>query len=377
MITKDESPAYVKLSLNLLTLALLATALYLGKGILIPFFFSFLLAMLLHPVVRFLTSKKIDRVVAIFISIIISLIIIGSVIYFLSTQIGSFLDDIPILKERLRDVAASVKLWVQENFNIAVRKQTEYLNDTAEKMSDENGNMVQQTVITLTEIISYLVFLPVYTFLILYHKDTIKRFLTELFKRSEEDKVTEVLDESQAICQKYVMGVLIELVIVFTLNSAGFLILGIKYPIFLALIAALLNLVPYIGMLIANIFCILITLISADPSFNVLWVFAVLAGVQLIDNNVLMPYVVGSKIRINALAIILGVVTGGALCGVPGMFLAIPGLALMKVVFEHVDSLKPFAILMGDETTAAREFKNPIKRIFSRAKKEKQNPKVS
>jgi predicted PurR-regulated permease PerM len=368
-MSKIESPLYQRISLNLITLTILATTLHLGRGILTPLFFSILLAMLLHPIVNFLTRNRMDRVASILISIIISLLLIGTVLYFLSTQIGNFLDDIPALKSRLREVGTEVKQWVQENFNIAIRKQTQYLNETAEKMSDNGPTMVQQTVVTLTEIVSYVIFLPVYTFLILYHKDTIKKFLSEMFRRSEEDKVIEVLDESQFICQQYLTGMLIELAIVFTLNTTGFLIIGIKYPVFLAMIAALLNIVPYIGMLIANIFCILVTLVSANDTSSIFWVAGVLAAVQIVDNNILMPFIVGSKIKINAMAIIIGVLIGGALCGIPGMFLALPGLAVMKVIFERVDSLKPWAILLGDEATTKREYKNPLKSIFSRSAK--------
>jgi predicted PurR-regulated permease PerM len=369
MNSKTNTPAYVQISLNLVTIALLATGLYLGRSILIPFFFSLLLATLLHPFVNFLTRHKLDRVVSILIAILLSLVVIGTVVYFLSSQIGSFLDDIPSLKERLRELLTSVKKWVQSNFNIAIREQNEYLDDTAEKMSNGDSTFVQQTFLTLTGIVSYAIFLPVYTFLILYHKEMIKRFLCEVFKRSEEDKIMEVMYEAQTISQSYLNGLLIECVVVFSLNTAGFLILGIRYPVFLALISALLNLVPYIGMLIANIFCMLITLVSSDGDINVLWVCAILTGVQLIDNNVLMPFIVGSKIKINALAIILGVVIGGALCGIPGMFLAIPALAVMKVIFERVDGLKPFAILLGDETTANREHRNPLKSAISRARR--------
>jgi predicted PurR-regulated permease PerM len=369
MNSKSDAPAYVRVSLNLITIALIATALYLGRSVLLPLFFSIFLAMVLHPLVNLLNGKKLDRVVAILVCLILSFCLIATVVYFLSTQIGNFLDDIPTLKQRLKELEGSVKEWIHANFNIGLREQTKYIAETTQKMSEQSPGFVQQTFLTLTEIVSYVIFLPVYTFLILYHKDLIKRALTEMFKRSEEDKIAEVLDESQAICQQYLTGMLIEVVIVFTLNSIGFLILGIKYPIFLALVAALLNIVPYIGMLIANIFCVLITLVSSDPSINVLWVFGVLGAVQIIDNNILMPFIVGSKIKINALAIILGVVIGGSLCGVPGMFLAIPGLAIMKIVFEHVDGLKPFAILMGDETTAKREYKNPLKSILVRASK--------
>ncbi len=368
-----DVPIFLKLPLTLVTIALIAAALYLGSSILVPLSFSVLLAMLLHPVVNFLHDHKLNRVVAILLSIFISLCLIGAVIFFLSKQIGNFLNDIPTLTARLRELLNEVKIWIQEHLNIDIREQNQYLSDTKEKMTDEGPAMVQRTVVTLTEVISYFVFLPVYTFLILYHKDTIKRFLAEFFRRRDDEKVTEVVEESQTICQQYLTGMLIELVIVFALNALGFIIVGIRYPIFLALTAALLNIVPYIGMLIANIFCMLITLVSTDDVTNVFWVAGVLGLVQVADNNILMPFIVGSKIKINAMAIILGVLIGGALCGVPGMFLAIPGLAVMKVIFERVESLRPWAILLGDETASRSFQRNPIKSAFTRLRRRNQS----
>jgi predicted PurR-regulated permease PerM len=161
--------------------------------------------------------------------------------------------------------------------------------------------------------------------------------------------VHEVLSESGTIVQQYITGLLIETTIVFTLNCIGFLILGINYAIFLALLAALLNLIPYVGMLVANIICMLVTLVSSDSISNVLWVGIILAAVQFIDNNFGMPLIVGNKVRINALVTIIGVLIGGALCGIPGMFLAIPGLAVLKVIFDKVPDLQPWGLLLGDE----------------------------
>jgi predicted PurR-regulated permease PerM len=117
------------------------------------------------------------------------------------------------------------------------------------------------------------------------------------------------------------------------------------------LLAALLNLVPYIGMITANVISMLITLVSSENVSDILWVGAILALVQFIDNNFLMPFIVGSKVRINALATLIGVLVGGALCGIPGMFLAIPGIAVLKVIFDRVEGLKPYGILVGDNVT--------------------------
>jgi predicted PurR-regulated permease PerM len=368
MEIKNDSPFYLRFGLSMLSLAILSIAIYLGRHIFIPFFFSVLLSVLLLPVIRFLQKKQLSKVLSITLSLVVSLFFIGIIVYFISTQIGHFLEDIPALEKRFNQLLWSAQKWVLENFNIAIRKQNQYISDTAEQMKTESTHLVSRTFVTLTEALSYIIFLPIYTFLLLYHKEMIKRFLIEIFKDGNKEKVREVLVESQLISQQYITGLLIELCIVFLLNTTGFLILGIKYPIFLALISALLNIVPYIGMLIANIFCLIITLMTAsDPSYA-LWVAVVLSSVQIIDNNILMPYIVGSKVKLNALAIIIGVLIAGALAGVAGMFLCIPALAVMKVIFERVDNLKPWAILLGDETTIAEENKNPIKRTLSRTR---------
>jgi predicted PurR-regulated permease PerM len=339
-----------RLCFTLVSISLIAVAIYLGRGILIPLFFSILLALILSPVTDYLIKKEMHRFLAILVPVVMGLLIIALLVYFLSYQISLFFNDIPALEKRFNDLIVMAQQWVNETFQIALWKQDRVISETAEKMKDSGPLVLQQTFITVTEIVSYFVLFPFYTFLILYHKATIKKFLVDVFTRTEEDRVVDVLHESQSIILQYVTGLLIELAIVFSLNAAGFLVFGIKYPIFLALVGALLNIVPYIGMLVANIFCIIVTMISSENISDVLVVAGVLGGVQIIDNNILMPLVVGNKIRINALAIITGVMVGGALAGVPGMFLALPGIALMKVIFERIKNLKPWATLLGDET---------------------------
>jgi len=350
--TVDATPFYKKLAFNLLSLSLMGMILYVGKSILIPLFFSMLLASLLLPLVMFLENKNVNRIVAILISLLLSTATIVGVIYFLSSQLAGFFEDIDVIKERLREVFTSVQHWIGDHFNIAIREQQAMIEDTKEKV--EAGKIVGQTFVSLTSFLSYIVLLPVYTFLLLYYKDLIKQFFIHIFRNDNEDSIREVLHESRLVSQSFITGLLIDVVIVFSLNSAGFLILGIKYALFLALISALLNLIPYIGMIAANIFCMLITLVSSENITDVLWVGVVLALVQLIDNNFLMPFIVGSKVRINALATLLGVLVGGALCGVPGMFLAIPGVAVLKVIFDRVDGLKPYGILVGDNVDTPR-----------------------
>ncbi len=363
-----------RLCFSLLSLALIAVGIYLGRNILMPLFFSIILALILSPLTNFLLAKGLHRFLAILLPVVVSLFIIGSLVYFLSYQMSFFLNDMPALEKRMDELLAMAQKWVNETFHVTFKQQQQYLDQTAEKVKESSPQLIQKTFITVKGILSYFLLFPFYTFLILYHKATIKKFLVEVFTRSEEDRVVDVLQESQSIILQYVTGLLIELTIVFSLNAGGFLIFGVPYPIFLALVAALLNIVPYIGMLIANIFCILITMVSSENLNDVFIVAAVLSVVQLVDNNVLMPLVVGNKIRINALAIIIGVMVGGALAGISGMFLAIPGIALMKVIFERVNGLKPWATLLGDETITQESEKNPIKKAINKLKNRSRIP---
>ncbi len=351
-IVVDPTPFYKKLSFNLLSIGLLTLLLYVGQDILVPFFFAILLASMLLPVITFLERKGIHQVVAIAVALSISMIIMGAVFYFLVTQIVDFLDDLPAIQERLENLSSVTQKWVRETFHVTIRKQNQYINESTLKMKGSGLGILQQTFVTVTEVLSYLVLLPLYTFLILYYRNMIRKFLGDILKHSSAEEVRDILLESQAVSHSFIAGLMIEMTIVFVLNAAGFLILGIKYAVFLALVAALLNLLPYIGMLIANILCMVITLISSEVLHmgDVVWVGIILAVVQFIDNNFLMTLVVGSKVRINSLATVLGVLVGGALCGVPGMFLSIPGLALLKVIFDRSDALKPFGMLLGDES---------------------------
>jgi predicted PurR-regulated permease PerM len=179
----------------------------------------------------------------------------------------------------------------------------------------------------------------------------IRKFLVDVFHNAGAANVADILHASQSVSQSFIAGLMIQMIIVFILNAAGFLILGIKYAIFLALISAILNLIPYIGMLVANVFSMLITMISSEVMHvnDVIWVGVILATVQFIDNNFLMSFVVGSKVRLNALVTIIGILIGGALCGITGMFLSIPAMAVLKVIFDRVDELKPYGMLFGDD----------------------------
>jgi predicted PurR-regulated permease PerM len=343
--------------------------LFYAKGIILPILFAILLATLLLPIVNFLAQRRVPKPVSIIIPLFLAIVTIGAVVYFLSSQVVNFMDDTPKLRERITELSASFQGWLNTSLNISVPRQNQYLKDTVENIKGEAPKIMGATFLSITEAFTYLVLLPIYTFLILYYRKTIKTFFVKVFKNGEEDQVQEVLTESSTVAQRYITGLLIETTIVFSLNTIGFLILGIQYAVFLALLAALLNLIPYVGMLVANIICMIVTLISSENISDVLWVGIILAAVQFIDNNFGMPLIVGNKVRINALVTIIGVLIGGALCGIPGMFLAIPALAVLKVIFDKVPDLQPWGLLLGDESeTPPKKGRISLPKLRSKSK---------
>jgi predicted PurR-regulated permease PerM len=356
---ETTKPAFhQRLSTNLITLSILGAVLYIGQDLLLPIFFAILLGTLLLPASRYLQRKKVPESLSILIPLVLFFIILGCLLYFLSYQVVHFFDDLPEIKEKIDSLFKSIQRWFKQETKVTITKQNQYLKDFTENLKKGNGDFLGNTFATLTNVISYMVLLPIYTFLLMYYRSTIKKFLMMTFKNGSEEKVKEVIQESTNVAQHFVLGLCLETVLVFVLNTIGFLIIGIKYAVFLALLGALLNLVPYAGMLIANLLCMLVTLVSSDSPEKAIWVGVVLLVVQIFDNNFGMPLIVGSKVKINALVTIVGVLVGGALCGIPGMFLAIPGLAVMKVIFDRVPEMKAWGILLSDNSSKPKKSKD-------------------
>ena len=338
-----------RLATNLFILCLLGFIVFVGQGILIPIGFAVMLAMLLLPMVKWLVRKGVPDIVASILAILIAIIFVAGILYFLSAQVANFLEDLPTIKQKLLHHWASLQNWIDSTFNISKQQQNLAVENAKENVQSSGSGSMGTAMAGLAGSLLTMILLPIYTFLILFYRRLIHKFLVEVFPAKERNKVEEVLEESNSIVRGYMVGLLVEMLLVTVLNSIGFFIVGIQYAIFLAVLAAVLNIIPYIGMLFATVVCLAITLTTSDNLSAVLWTGAVLITVQFIDNNFITPYIVGSKVQINALASIIGVFIGGALAGISGMFLSIPVMAIMKAIFDRVDGLKPWGILLGDE----------------------------
>ena len=175
------------------------------------------------------------------------------------------------------------------------------------------------------------------------------RFIFYWFPEKDYDRVAEGIKETESIVKSYLVGLLIQVSYITILLGGILLLFGIKHALLIGVIFAVLNLIPYVGALFGNIIGVLLTLTSSQDLSPVLTVLVAIAVVQFLDNNILMPKIVGSKVKINALASIVGVVIGGSLAGIPGMFLSLPTIAILKIVCDRTDNLRQWGVLLGDE----------------------------
>lgn len=355
MIINNQLPFYVKLAFQFLVIFFICFFINVAQNVIIPFAFAILLAVLLLPVTGFLESKKIGKVSSIGIAIFLAVAFVAGIIFFLSSQIVSFVQDVPSIKEHLNEHFTALQSWVKNKFNISFSQQNEYLNEQANQLKKTGTGYIRNTFFSLTEAALLLILMPIYTFLLLYYKTHIRNFLFLVFKKEYDEDVQSVIGKSKIMIRSYMVGLLIEMAIVASANSVGLLILGIKYAIFFGVLSAVLNIIPYIGMFTATLFTVLVTLTTSDNTSDIVWIIVIFYGIHIIDVNILMPRIVSSRLRINALISILGVIIGGALTGVSGLFLSVPAVAFIKIICDQVTTLKPWGILMGDDTTYAEK----------------------
>lgn len=347
------------LSRVLFVLIALGFLTYVGQGIIVPVAFSALLAILLIPVCNFFIRRlHLNRVLSALLAVLIACLFIAGVIYFLSAQVSGFVQDMPAIRKQLNEHISTLQKWLDSRMHISRSEQTQYIESATSQLKG-SGGMIGETFMSITGSLFTLFLLPIYTFLILYYRTHIRTFLINVFRTESQAKVQDVIGDSRVIVQSYMVGLLIEMFIVAIINCGGLLILGVKYAIFLGVLAAILNLIPYVGMILASIICMLITLTSSNEISDVIYVLVILVAVQFIDNNIIMPKVVGSKVKINALVTIMGVLIGGTLAGIAGMFLSIPVIAILKAIFDRVDHLKPWGALLGEEVSQAENSKKP------------------
>lgn len=368
---KDISlPFYTKLAMVLFAIICLGYLAILGQTILAPLLTSFLLALLLLPLANFLERKwRFKRSIASIVSVVLMIAFICGIMYFLANQLSDLWQDWPLLKKQAETSFHDVQNWISNTFHVNAHKQIDYLKDSATSALATSATVLGATLLTLSSTLLFLSFLLLFTFFILNYRRLLFKFLTSVFEEKHTQKVSEIVSHIQYIIKKYITGLFIQMLIVTLLMVFVLWALNVKYAMLLGLIAGIFNIIPYIGIFTALLISILITFATAGAA-KMLLVIVAFVAVHAVDGNVLMPLVVGSKVKINALFAFIGIVVGEMIWGISGMFLCIPYLAMLKIIFDRIDQLKPWGILLGGEEKPNK--KRRVYRITKKIKLEEQ-----
>ncbi len=346
---KQVPPFYTKLAMVLISLIALFYIAILGKTILVPLLFGLLFAVLLLPLAGFLEKRlRFPRSMAALVSVLLLVCSLAALLYLVGSQISNLADDWPQFKQQVLSSVNSLQQWISTKFHIRIKQQMTYVNTATSKLLETGSSVLGDVVVCFCSRVLTLVFILIDTFFLLYYRRLITRFLVAVFREENSLIVYDIIAEVQSRIRQYILGLLLEMLIVASATCLALWILGIKYAILLGLITGLFNIIPYIGIFTAALLSVLVTFATAGAT-KLLLVIGTTLGIHLIDSNVLLPVIVGSKVRINAFITVLGVIIGEAAWGIPGTFLAIPIIAISKIIFDRIDTLKPWGLLLGDE----------------------------
>jgi predicted PurR-regulated permease PerM len=349
-------PSYFKYTVILLGLFLLLYFMQTFKSILIPLSFAGLFALLLLPISTRL-ERKMPRSMATLLSLILVILVIVLLIYFFSMQIGNFTAELNDISAKLSILISKIQMFLFNKFGIKPTNRSEFIEKALGNISQTGTAFVGSTISLTTGALTVITLIPIYVFCMLYYRDHLRQFIFQFIAVSKRDTIIATIDNIQQVVQSYISGLVIVIVIVSILNSIGLMIMGIEYAIFFGAFAAILTIIPYIGIMLGAALPALYVLVNTGSVTNMLIVVAIFAFVQFLEGNFITPNVVGSKVSINPFAAIIALIMGGEIWGAAGMILSIPLIAILKVLLDQYAPLKPFAFLLGDIHREPRELK--------------------
>ena len=364
----SKLPFYARVTIFLVGLIALMAIMYIAKSILIPLVFAVVFSIVLHPVVNFMVRIKINRIAAIVITLLLTFLVFAAFGAVLFSQASHFGESWPILVEKFTALISQNIADGAEYFNKDPQKIHDWITKMQGELINSSTAAIGQTLVVLGNGLVVLLLIPFYIFMILFYQPLLLEFIRRLSKSNYESHVRVIVSQIKTVIQQYLVGLVIEAGMMAVMNTAALLILGIEYAIILGILAALLNVIPYIGGIIAVALPMMVALVTKSSPWYAFYVLVAYYIIQLIDNNYIVPYIVASKVKINALFSVIVVLAGNALWGVPGMFLSMPLLAIVKLICDHIEPLKPWGFLLGDTMPPILK----IKRVFKKIKLNKE-----
>lgn len=358
----NKFPLTVKRSIELLGLFLVGTLIIIGKSVIMPLILAFFVSIVLLPVYRVL-SRRLPASVAILLSILLMIASGIVVIWFFTSQISKLLADFPQIKETVRIHTRELSEFITQKTNYSTEKQLEFYHEKNADFLKSAGVVLSGALVSVESILVLLGLMPIYVFLLLFYKNLLIRFVFLWFSPAQHDRVEIALRKTESIIKSYLVGLLIQVGFIVVILGGVLKLLGVPHAFLIGIILSFLNLIPYIGIFIGTAIGLLLILASSQELLPLIELVGVVVVVHFLDQNVLRPRVVGSKVKINALTSIIGVVIGGHMVGIAGMFLSLPIIAILKVIFDQTEMFAQWGVLFGDNLPEHSPMHDPELRV--------------
>lgn len=356
----------------LLFFVLLTVVLYFGRNVLILIVFAVFLAMLMVPVSNKMERWGGSRFFSSFFSVLIIVIVITLVLTLITAQIISLTEDLPQIQQRLEDSITTLQGWVENKFGISPQQQMKALKEQTNNVITNAGSFLTGLITGLVALFGGYVLVLVFTFLFLLHREKYENFFVLLYKDEKREDAKVIIANVSKIAQQYLAGRAISIIILTIFYTIGLLIFEIKNAFLLSAIAAIVTFIPYVGPVIGGILPVFMAFVTNNSFGPALGVIAIISLAQLFDNYFIEPYVVGGNVNISPFFTIFILIVGGLIWGIAGVILFLPLLGMVKIVFDNIEGLYPYAYLIGDKSGdwGSKSFIKKISGFFSRRKKD-------
>ncbi|MGI8316050.1 AI-2E family transporter [Halobacillus mangrovi] len=307
--------------------------------VVLPFIIALVLSLLLHPLVRWLEKAGLPRSLAILLIFIVFFTFVSMAVY---RGFPHLLEQLKLLTEQLPQISETYQKWTKEFY-----AQTERFPDGIHEKLDGTFSQFEEwltekvmTIITgisgVFNMIVLIAVIPVMTFYFLKDYKTIGQWLLSLLPATWQEEAKRLTKELNHSLGGYIRGQLFISLFIGVLATVGFWLVGLPYPLVLGVIAGVTNIIPYFGPLLGAVPAVIVAITISIQTL--VFSLLVVIVIQLIEGNLLSPYIMGKSIHIHPLFIILALLAGGELAGVPGLILAVPVLTCVKVIFSEIQA---------------------------------------
>ena len=344
-------------------LALFAS-LHFARPFLIPFVTGIIIAMLMLPICKKLERWGMGRGGAVAVCVLILVATSAGLVLIMTAPMTSLNQDFSDLQASFQEQVRQVQHYVAQQLGISVEKQ----DSAMEKASSGTSALGEYLAGFVTGFFGFLfdgILILVYVIFFLVNREKYKTFVIKLSQKSDNGEVKQILHQISQVSVQYLVGRFLSIVTLAVLYTVGLTLIGLKHALVMGSIAALLTIVPYVGTMLGGIFPAAAALLSNSGEANPIAAIGVILVVQLIDDYLLEPFIVGGQVNVSPLAIIVGVVVGGLVWGVAGMILFIPLLGMLQIVCTHVPALQPYAYLIGTQQKSEKQYVQRIKEWLS------------